>query len=241
MPVIRPPQIQEARGQAGEQRFNTSRRYNFANLYQMNRADDQLKGEADKMQQGANEVNAQMAQQVAKAKGQGTTGQAPFSQKQVDYATGKAADISNKATNFSVENEAVKAGQSPYQAGITGFYSGVSNPYVNQIRSFGNLYNTAMGKAAEAHNAMLAGPGSGAPVKPNIKKPAVGNGGYMSQQEADNRTTARIAADPHADRFNSLGTLDWALKTGRITGEEYYAAQGGPGTPGYEAIKGKLQ
>lgn len=238
MTVIRPPEIQESRGQAGEQRFNTSRRYNFANLYQMNRADDQVQKKADQFKSDADSVNQQMAEQVAKAKG-ATTGRAPFSQNQVDYATNKAKQISNQAQNFSVENEAVKAGQSPYQAGITGFYGGVSNPAIQQIRSYGNLYNTAMGRAAEIKKAQLEQNQAAAIPKPT-KKPVVNEPTFMSQAQADARTKNR-ASDPHSDtKFNTLGTLDWALETGRINYEEYYAAQGGPGTPGYDAIKGKL-
>ena len=244
MAIIR-PEFEEERGQAGETRFTTSKKHNFANLYQMNRSDGQLKDKADKMGKDAALINEQMAGQVKQAQMQGPGAAKPgtpgVSQNQVDYNVNQAKQLSNQAQNFSVENEAMKAGQSPYQSAITGFYAGTSNPYVNQIRSFQNTYNTALGKADEIKK-LTAINDLGKDVPKPVKTPQMpGLWGLQQQQKNDERN--QNLKQKYGDTgFKSTAgdPLYAALRAGKITGDEYYAAQGGPGTPGYDKIKDRL-
>lgn len=243
MPVNNTPQFGAERGEAGETGFTKSKKYNFANLYAMNRSDNALKEKVDEFQRGANSVNAQMADQVNKARsigasnsGQPEANQSRMSQAPVNNALNQAKGISNAAQNYSVENEAMKAGQSPYQSAMAGFYAGVSNPYVQQIRSFSNLYDTALGKQEQINKYLAPKPGSGQAIAPSVPpKKKQGYGYVMSQEEADKINAEKPKAKDLHDNRRTISTAEWALKSGKITDEEYeiYTYRG-PGSPTYD-------
>jgi hypothetical protein len=250
MPV-NTPEFGAERGQAGETGFSKSKKYNFANLYSMNRSDQQLQEKVDEFQKGANSVNAQMANQVNKAKamsnnaGQPVQGQSPVNQSEINYAMNQAKGISNAAQNFSIENEAIKNNLSPYQSAMAGFYSGVSNPYINQIRAFQNVYNKALGQDSKIKEYMAARDlqAKAIPKPPGKpKKPGPYDDNFLTQDEADELNQQRPSGGNMHDTRNIMSTLVWGFKTGKITDEEYEAAiKGGPGSPAYEAAKAKLK
>lgn len=208
--------ISEDRGEAGETSFSAKpRAYNFSNLYQMNR-DRSLDSEASKTANEASNAVSNMGAAVQASKSLGSANPAVMGQINKSLSTG--ADISNRTQNFSVENDALKKGQSAYQAGITGFYAGSSNPNIEKIRSYGNLYSQLQGMNKPSRLPENRAAPKAAESPKNLR--------YANYQEDRTGTDAKNTTGNRD--IVSIDNLTWMLKTGRINQEQFYAAQSDP-------------
>lgn len=141
-------------------------------------------------------------------------------------AVNRAKGLSNETQNYSPSVEMTKAGASPYQAGIGSFYAGGNGSAANQkIRKFGGLYQQILGQQSQAQNSLNNGlPQStvAAPTAAPIGKADQNQAETDAYNKADN---VRNVHGAEGDQVNRLSNLDWMLKTGRITTDQYYAAQ----------------
>lgn len=221
----------EEHGQAGETSgFTPTGKYNFANLYQLNRQDDQIKQAQSGFDERAGEIDRAMHQAGNEILRPGQPGQS--GQERLGWAKQASESLANDTRNFSPANQAMKNGASPYQAGILGFYGGSGN--LDKIHQYGNIYAQTLKNAS--------GLESFTPVKP-FGKPDYGHlppqrADGMSQEEADAKTG--MGQGQRGDRMQNDSTLIWGLKQGNITTEEYYAAlRAGPGSKIYNEIMSK--
>lgn len=216
--------VQQNRGDAGQSSFGPKRGYNFANLRAMNQAGDQVDRQAAGFQQKANSINQGVSDSIGAAKRvNGNTDQVKNLMAQnVERAKG----LSNQASGFSPANQMMKTGVNPYQAGIGSFYAGGKNSTgATKIRQFGGLYQSILQRQAGAAADMNKGinPSTiGPPQQPPQSK-------YDKEEAATDKHNIDDSLEhgrgPQGEQVNRISNLDWLLKTGRITNEQYYAAQ----------------
>lgn len=207
------------RGAAGESTMGPRRGYNFANLRQLNRADDQIKTQADTFESQASGLKNSMADAVKSA-----TAGAGGVQDRTNAIVEQGKQLANKTENYSPAAEAMKAGNSAYQSGVAGFYAGGNNSAdVQRIRKFGGIYTSLLGQQQNALGKTPISANQTQPIKP-IEK----TGPYANYSQEMGNINNINRDQGRNDQINSLGSLDYGLKTGRITAEQYYRAQNDP-------------
>lgn len=219
------------RGAAGESAMGQKKGYNFSNLYSINRSDDAKKA-ANKIGEGLLGTQAavdRLGQQGSEAAGRG--------QDPAQYAQGiaaqvdKARGLADSANKFNPAVDAMKAGQSPYQAGLTSFYGGGKQAgetarkfagIYDQVRATGNRITGQLpgmfeaGKAAVARQQALE----------ETQKAAIAAGQRENNIQNYDRLQANIDEGNRNQPIRRIDNLDWMHKTGRITAEQRNRAMG---------------
>lgn len=143
------PQIATSRGAAGESDDTTAGRYNFANLYQLNRNDgaDQKKDLA-----GFQDRAAKIGGEDDRGNATGLYGEAKDAIRGNDQATadtkiGKAVDLAkglaSDTQGYSVSGSLKKKGITGAQNAAATFYAGTSGQdAAAQARQYGNIYKS---------------------------------------------------------------------------------------------------
>jgi hypothetical protein len=136
--------------------------------------------------------------------------------------------LSDIAKSYNVGANAMKGGQSGYQAGITSFYAGGQEAQ-KQARKFGGIYDQVR-RTAGVYNSGIDG------IYAQGKQDVL-NQGKMTPEEvaamnAEHDRAMGVNQDTidsgnwnrqntkGGDEMNKLSNVDWMLKTGRITAEE---------------------
>lgn len=237
---MRPVRLQgggEDRGEAGETTgASESGKYNFANLYALNRSDRLVDQKADEFEGRALEIDRAMKRAGDKT----FQGVKAEDNSDLGWAKKASGDLTNATKSFSVANEAMKQGLSPYQSGITGWYGGSGTPALDKIHSYGNMYNQVLRNAAGLEAFKMPKP-IGKPEYPQepdhpTRLPNAHDDPHLAEQQSSANQAGR------GDRTTVLGNLDWGLKTGKITSEEYYYAMNHLNSPDEKtkAILGRL-
>lgn len=219
-------QVQQQRGAAGQ--GNTQgrqRNYNFQNLYSLNKnnySGDKL----NQMHGKANDINKTMQDQNTLAIKRGGVTQG--SSDSMSAAVQRAKGLSNEAQGFDPAADARKAGNSAFQSSTLGFYGG--NPDTTQkIRKFGGIYGAVTGKQASIQGRYNNGQ-PGIAVQPKRDEPKSQYGRQFqtaAEQAGYNASNPRNAARGDT-QLTTMNNLDWGLKTGRISAQDYYKAQNDP-------------
>lgn len=218
-----------SRGQAGQTAVTGRGSYNFSNLYNLNRADNQTANEVGK-------IGGQMRQAQTDVDRFGREGSAAAragnSQGVTDANTGIANAINSarsgasQASAYNPAVNAMKAGASAYQAGVADFYAGGTQAK-QSARKFAGLYNSIN---ATGQRTMRDLPGQLAQGQ------ADANQRYANEQAAEKKAADQRHAIDYANydrnleggpnrEVRTMDNLSWMQKTGRISAEQMYRAQ----------------
>lgn len=140
----------------------------------------------------------------------------------------KAQGLSNTAKTYNVGANAMKGGQSGFQAGITSFYAGGQGAQ-NQARKFGGIYdqvrnsagmyNSGIGGIYEQGKKDLLNQGKMTPEEIAAMN-ARHSGAMGREQDTIDAGNWNRQNTKGGDEMNKLSNVDWMLKTGRITAEQ---------------------